>query len=82
MTLIITICKGIAPSFCLRNRSRTRLTPRIVDRATPTSNPRPHPVLEREVAQIIGSLPKMKPGRQRGKPVGVSYSIPITFEVR
>ena len=42
----------------------------------------PHPVLEKEVAKIIGSLPKMTPGMQRGRPVGVSYSIPITFEVR
>jgi len=42
----------------------------------------PHPVLEKEVAKVIGSLPQMKPGKQRGTPVGVSYSIPITFEVR
>ncbi len=42
----------------------------------------PHPVLEKEVAKIISSLPQMKPGRQRGTAVGVSYSIPITFEVR
>lgn len=42
----------------------------------------PHPVLEREVTQIINSLPQMIPGKQRGTPVGVSYSIPITFEVR
>ena len=42
----------------------------------------PHPVLEKEVAQIIKSLPKMTPGKQRGVPVRVSYSIPITFEVR
>jgi protein TonB len=42
----------------------------------------PHPVLEKEVGQIISSLPQMKPGKQRGMPVGVSYSIPITFEVR
>ncbi|PWG05786.1 energy transducer TonB [Polaribacter aquimarinus] len=42
----------------------------------------PHPVLEKEVTKIIGSLPKMTPGKQRGIPVGVSYSIPITFEVR
>ena len=41
----------------------------------------PHPRLEKEVTDIIASLPKMKPGKQRGKPVGVSYSIPITFEV-
>ena len=42
----------------------------------------PHPALEREVGEVISSLPIMKPGKQRGKPVSVSYSIPITFEVR
>ena len=42
----------------------------------------PHPRLEKEVVEIISSLPKMTPGKQRGMPVGVSYSIPITFEVR
>lgn len=42
----------------------------------------PHPVLEKEVKQIISSLPKMTPGKQRGTPVGVSYSIPITFLVK
>ena len=42
----------------------------------------PHPRLEKEVVEIISSLPKMTPGKQRGIPVGVSYSIPVTFEVR
>ena len=42
----------------------------------------PHPILEKEVKQIISSLPKMTPGKQRGTPVGVSYSIPITFLVK
>ena len=42
----------------------------------------PHPVLETEVGKIISALPRMTPGKQRGMPVGVSYSIPITFEVR
>ena len=42
----------------------------------------PHPLLEKEVVKIIRSLPKMIPGKQRGTAVGVSYSIPITFEVR
>lgn len=41
----------------------------------------PHPRLEKEVIKIIASLPKMTPGKQRGVPVGVSYSIPITFDV-
>lgn len=41
----------------------------------------PHPILEKEVTGIISSLPKMKPGKQRGIAVPVSYSIPITFKV-
>ncbi|WP_439128340.1 energy transducer TonB [Polaribacter sp.] len=42
----------------------------------------PHPVLETKVKQIISSLPKMTPGKQREKPVAVSYSLPITFLVQ
>ncbi len=41
----------------------------------------PHPRLEREAKEVIGSLPKMTPGKQRGKPVGVLYSLPILFQV-
>jgi len=40
-----------------------------------------HPLLEKEVVRIIGSLPDMKPGRQRGMPVTVTYSLPITIMV-
>ncbi|WP_438977582.1 energy transducer TonB, partial [Polaribacter sp.] len=39
------------------------------------------PVLEKEVIKIINDLPQMKPGKQNGKAVPVSYSIPITFQV-
>lgn len=42
----------------------------------------PHPSLEKEAARVINMLPKMKPGRQRGKPVIVPYSLPITFQVQ
>jgi len=41
----------------------------------------PHPRLEQEAIRIINMLPKMKPGRQRGKAVIVPYSLPITFNV-
>jgi len=41
----------------------------------------PHPLLEKEVTRIISSLPEMKPGRQRGMPVTVTYSLPITSMV-
>lgn len=42
----------------------------------------PHPTLEKEAARVINMLPKMKPGKQRGKPVIVPYSLPITFQVQ
>lgn len=42
----------------------------------------PHPGLEKEAARVIGMLPKMKPGKQRGKPVTVPYSLPIIFQVQ
>jgi protein TonB len=42
----------------------------------------PHPRLEEEVKRVIGMLPKMKPGQQRGKPVGVRYGVPIRFNIR
>lgn len=42
----------------------------------------PHPRLEKEAARVINLLPKMKPGKQRGKPVTVPYSLPIIFQVQ
>jgi protein TonB len=42
----------------------------------------PHPRLEKEAARVINSLPKMKPGKQRGKAVTVPYSLPIIFAVQ
>jgi protein TonB len=41
----------------------------------------PHKSLQKEGERVIKSLPKMKPGEQRGRPVGVRYSLPIVFEV-
>ena len=42
----------------------------------------PHPRLEKEAARVINLLPKMKPGKQRGKAVTVSYSLPIIFQIQ
>ena len=41
----------------------------------------PHPKIKKEVVSVMKKLPKMKPGKQRGKPVGVKYSIPFTLLV-
>ncbi len=40
-----------------------------------------HPKLEEEAKRVINSLPKMQPGKQRGKPVPVIYTLPIVFQV-
>jgi protein TonB len=42
----------------------------------------PHPALEKEAKRVISLLPKMKPGKQRGKAVIVPYSLPIVFQVQ
>ncbi|WP_299334026.1 energy transducer TonB [uncultured Psychroserpens sp.] len=39
----------------------------------------PDKLLENEAERIIGLLPKMTPGKQRGRAVSMPYSIPISF---
>ena len=41
----------------------------------------PHKRLQEEAIRVIKLLPKMIPGKQRGRPVGVKYSLPIAFKV-
>ena len=42
----------------------------------------PHPRLVKEATRVVNLLPKMKPGKQRGKAVVVPYSLPIIFQVQ
>jgi len=42
----------------------------------------PHKLLEDEAERIIARLPKMQPGKQKGKAVNVPFSIPITFKLQ
>lgn len=42
----------------------------------------PHVQLEGEAKRVVNLLPKLTPGEQRGKPVNVSYMLPIAFEIR
>ncbi len=37
--------------------------------------------LEKEARRVIQKLPKMQPGKQRDRPVNVTYSLPIVFNV-
>jgi protein TonB len=37
-------------------------------------------ILKKEAEHIISLLPKMTPGKQRGKPVKMAYSVPVVFK--
>ena len=37
------------------------------------------PALDKEAIRVIKNMPKWKPGKQRGKPVKVSFTVPINF---
>ncbi len=37
------------------------------------------PSLDREALRVVEAMPKWKPGRQRNRPVRVSYTVPINF---
>jgi beta-lactamase regulating signal transducer with metallopeptidase domain len=41
----------------------------------------PHPKLKEEAERVASLLPKMVPGKQRGKAVGMKYTLPISFNV-
>lgn len=43
--------------------------------------PRGGTLLEEEAIRIVKMLPQFKPGVQRGKPVNVSYALPIMFNL-
>ncbi|MCD7933169.1 MAG: energy transducer TonB [Tannerellaceae bacterium] len=40
------------------------------------------PSLDKEALRVIGAMPKWKPGKQRGKPVRVRYTLPIVFRLQ
>jgi protein TonB len=40
------------------------------------------PSLDKEAIRVIGTMPKWAPGKQRGKPVRVKYTVPITFRLQ
>ena len=38
--------------------------------------------LDKEAERVIKTMPKWKPGKQRGKPVRVKYTIPVSFRLQ
>lgn len=39
-------------------------------------------ILKKEAVRVVNTLPKMTPGQQKGKNVGVLYTLPILFQVQ
>ena len=40
------------------------------------------PSLDKEAIRVIKTMPKWKPGKQRGKPVRVKYTVPVNFKLQ
>lgn len=40
------------------------------------------PYLDKEALRVVQSMPKWKPGKQRGKPVRVKYTVPVIFRLQ
>lgn len=40
------------------------------------------PLLDKEAIRVVSTLPKFKPGKQRGKAVKVSHQVPIKFQLQ
>jgi protein TonB len=58
----------------------------VVDKDGSVSNARiargVDPSIDKEALRVVNSLPRWKPGKQRGKPVRVSYTVPINFQLQ
>jgi len=40
------------------------------------------PYLDKEAVRVISSMPKWKPGKQRGVPVRCKFTVPVTFKLQ
>lgn len=40
------------------------------------------PYLDREALRVISSMPRWKPGKQRGVPVRCKFTVPVTFKLK
>jgi TonB family protein len=41
-----------------------------------------NPSLDKEALRVVGSMPKWIPGKEKGKNVAVSYTVPISFKLK
>lgn len=87
------IAKFVAEKFNIELASDLGLTPGSIQKIfvvfkidkngniTDINARAPHKKLQEEAIRVINLLPKMTPGMQRGRPVGVKYGLPIVFKV-
>ena len=87
------ITKFVAEKFNVELASELGLTPGSIQKIfmvfkidkngyiTDINARAPHKKLQEEAIRVINLLPKMTPGMQRGRPVGVKYGLPIVFKV-
>lgn len=64
------------------NGKQRILTQFIINRSGKVSDIKvraPHPFYEEEAKRVLKLLPNFRPGKQSGKSVSVTYSLPITF---
>ena len=40
------------------------------------------PSLDKEAVRVLKKMPKWKPGKQKGQPVRVKYTVPVTFKLQ
>ena len=40
------------------------------------------PYLDKEAIRVISTMPKWKPGEQRGKPVRCKFTVPVMFKLQ
>ena len=73
----------LASELGLEGRQRINVQFKIDEtgRVTNVRARAPHPRLAKEAVNLVSKMPKMIPGKQRGKPVGVIYALPILFQV-
>lgn len=75
---------GLAQDLGLEPGKKRIFVMFVIDRTGSINNIQsraPHKRLQLEAERVVRTIPKMKPGEQRGKPVGVKYSLPIIFQV-
>jgi len=74
------------PSICRENNIQGRvLVTFIVNKDGAVVEPEVvksvNPSLDKEALRVISTMPKWKPGSQRGKPVRVKYTVPVNFRL-